>query len=1089
MTRAFERLLAAAFCLSLAVSPALAVASDEPSFGDLTHLTFSATGQLRASFVAPLPESAASGSATAVEVSTGLGGGVELRVNGDLIPFTKIGRRVVDTKSGETRFTYYGVPLQPGPNELQATPLGAGGARGTALAERIYGPGRPVHFDVKLDGTLHADGRTVRAVRVAAYDLWNHSALPGSIVRIAIAEGDARFGKVEQARSDVRTPDAPHSEQVLELPLGDDGSVAVPVIPGLRPGTLRIAVTATGDASGEGDFFVRPATREPIVAGLVTAGMGQVPSVPGEDPGAPNGSNSRRGRVALYATGEVARNTLGTLAYDTADVLHSSAVSGPFVADPNERPYSTYGDSSVRRDDALSRDHLYLRLDNDRNSAMWGEFQAQTGGRDGLGGFNLLVAGTKLELAGDRSKLTAFNARNDVAYARQVFAPSGISTLPELLRPEIVVGSETIVLVALDRHTGVVVSQTSLTRNVDYTLDYSTGFLRFINIPLPFDDHFNPQQILVQYEYAGSGNDAQTTGGRYETTLGAGQKTRVGIGYVNDATGAGNFALFGQDVSGVLPGGTWSLGHLSSNGLIAGTSSDALAASGSGDAYRAALTQTRGPNRLALGFDWSSAGFSNPFGGFSTPGLLDYHASFTHSFVRRKGDVTFAFDHEQNQLPGYADTQSTLGVKVREQLTKRLGVTAGVSIQQGPIDQGMVPLAGATPAPAAVVTGTTTQAQVGLDWKVLPNASLALNRTSDIGGSSSASQPGQTSAQFSVDVANKGRFYARELWSDAPTQSFAASTAALTTSALATHSTAFGFERLVGKGTTLDSEYVVEQTGNGSDIYSAMGVKQRFDFNKRLSGDAFVQHATAIGDNLSGFNVYGISATYGEGSRFRGTTSYQLRTGDNPGSTWALGAAGALSPDLSIQATVNNSRTSGTAYDDARVGVAWRPAQNDRGATLLEYERKDGSLDPLATHAEILSLEHVYRPSTRLELAGRYAYKLDGDSYYPAQTSLAALRARQTVGARFDIGGEMSYLDVKHVAGAQQAGVAIESGYRVGDGMRLAVGYNFSGSPDPALATAPTRRGIYLTATSVVDQIFGWGKGYSWGESRSGSSK
>ncbi len=1025
-------------------------------------MTFSATGPLHASFISPLPESAAHAPATAVEIATGLGGGVELRVDGEPVPFAKIGRRSVDEKAGETRYTYYGVPLKPGPNALEATPLGAGGARGAAVSEVAYGPGSPAHFEVTLEGALQADGRTARTIRIVARDRWRHAALPGSLVRIAIAEGDAHFAAHEGAQS-------------LELTLGDDGTLAVPVIPGLRSGTLRVLATARDDASGEGDFFVHPSLRAPLVTGLVTAGAGQVPGAPGEDPNAPNGANSRRGRFALYATGEVARNTLGTVAYDTAGVLQSSASGGPFVDDPNDRQYSTYGDASSRRDDALSRDHLYLRLDNDRNSAMWGEFQAQTGGRDGLGGFNLLVDGAKIELAGDRSKLTAFNARNDVAYARQTFSPSGIAVLPELLHPAIVAGSETIVLAAFDRHSGLIASQTILTRNIDYTLDYSTGFLRFINIPLPFDDRFNPQQILVQYEYEGAGAGAQTTGGRYETALGAGRKVRAGLGYVNDATGVGSFTLLGEDLSGDLPGGTWSLGHLSSAGTLAGTSSDVLAASASGEAYRATLSQASGPNRIALGFDCSSAGFSNPFGGFSTPGLLDYHASFTHAFEGRKGDLTFAFDHEQNATPGYADSQSTLALKAHEQMTKRLAVTAGIQTQSGPLgDQN-----------ASAATGETMQAQLGFDWKLLPNASLAVDRTSDIGGAPSSSQPGQTSAQFNLDFPKKGRFYVRELWSDAPSQSFAAATSGLTQAALATQSTAFGFERLVGAGTTLDSEYVLEQTGSGRDIYSAMGIKQRFTFDEHLKGDAFVQHATATGENLSGFDLYGVSATYTNGSRLRGSTSYQIRTGDSPGATWALGLAGTLSPDLSLQATLDNSRAAGSFFDDARIGLAWRPAQDDRGATLLEYERKDGTLAPLATHAEILSLEQFYRPTGRLELAGRYAFKLDGDSYYPAQTSLFALRVRQTIGARFDIGCETSYLDAKHLPGAQQAGFALESGYSLGDTMRLAFGYNFSGSPDPALAAAPARRGVYLTATSVIDRIFGWGKGFG----RDGSAK
>jgi hypothetical protein len=42
--------------------------------------------------------------------------------------------------------------------------------------------------------------------------------------------------------------------------------------------------------------------------------------------------------------------------------------------------------------------------------------------------------------------------------------------------------------------------------------------------------------------------------------------------------------------------------------------------------------------------------------------------------------------------------------------------------------------------------------------------------------------------------------------------------------------------------------------------------------------------------------------------------------------------------------------------------------------------------------------------------------------------------------------------------------------------MRVAAGYNFAGSPDPNLVAAPTRKGVYGTVTSVIDNIFGWGK-------------
>jgi hypothetical protein len=47
---------------------------------------------------------------------------------------------------------------------------------------------------------------------------------------------------------------------------------------------------------------------------------------------------------------------------------------------------------------------------------------------------------------------------------------------------------------------------------------------------------------------------------------------------------------------------------------------------------------------------------------------------------------------------------------------------------------------------------------------------------------------------------------------------------------------------------------------------------------------------------------------------------------------------------------------------------------------------------------------------------------------------------------------------------------------RLGDNVRVGAGYNFSATADPSLATTPVHRGVYLTVTSVVDRLFGWGR-------------
>jgi hypothetical protein len=82
----------------------------------------------------------------------------------------------------------------------------------------------------------------------------------------------------------------------------------------------------------------------------------------------------------------------------------------------------------------------------------------------------------------------------------------------------------------------------------------------------------------------------------------------------------------------------------------------------------------------------------------------------------------------------------------------------------------------------------------------------------------------------------------------------------------------------------------------------------------------------------------------------------------------------------------------------------------------------------------------------------------------------------QKIARRSDIAAEVTGEGIAGIGGAGVRGFALENGYRIGDQMRFAVGYSFAGTVDPLLATAPGRRGVYVTVTSIVDRIFGWGR-------------
>ena len=1086
-----------------AEAAAVAAPQKGPEGGDLTHLTFTATDALSASLVAPADDEVAASTAASLEVETVKGAGVEVKVGQSLVPFTRIGKRTVDTKTGVTRYTYYGITLQPGPNAVSLTPIGAENLRGTTTLHRVFGPGRPVNIAITASGLFRADGVSPETVRIEARDAWGHHAAAGSVVQVVLVQGDARLervGAIEPAAasntSATPTPLGSPSpgvvsntvnRQAFDVALDVAGGATLRLIPGLTPGAVVLRAES-GDASRETRFFMAPNLRRPFVTGLVSAGAGAVPGIPGADDGAPDGTNSRRGRIALFGTGTMGKS-LATFAYDTANTLQRTpqygGALGTYSGDPNDRPYAITGDSSMRRDDALSRDHLFARLDSGRATAQWGEFRARTGSdTNALGGFDQLVDGAKVEFAGDHRRAALFAARNDVGYERRMFAPSGLAN-GVTLRPAIVVGSEVIMLATLDARTGTIIGQSALTRGVDYSIEYATGQLHFIEVPLPLDEAFNPREIVVTYQFDAPGNAARTVGGRAETTFGANHALKFGVGYVNDTTGAGNVSLATQELSGVIRGGSWQLVHASSRGSLLSNSAAAPQPGTGGSALRGQLTRAVGPDRFTLLFERTDAGYNDPFGGLSTPGLLNERLTFAHKYAGGLGEFSLDLGHQANTGVGIASSsQTTAALRTRRALTKRLTLTAALerriasSSAGGPalattLPGGLAPIAPA--AYQATPAEVSTQGSVGIDWRATGALDLSVNRVQTLGGQNDA-QPAQTDAQVTYDLGKGGRAYLRERWSATPIQSFAAATQALTAATGGTRATEIGLQRRLGNATTVDTSYLVDHTAAGGDVYAAMGVRERLSFGQ-TKGDAFVQHATAIGSGATGFDLYGLSLSYADkANKFRASGSTQLRTGSGAGVSITFAAVGAISPDLSLFAGINDARAAGTTQSDERVGLAWRPSRSDAGVTLLQYQRNDGSAQLTNTQSGVLSIEQVLRVRTRTELVGRYAYKTSGDSYYAAHSSLAGVRIDQKVGSRLDVGAEVRRADVRGIDGASATAVAVEGGVRVGDNTRLGLGYNLRGTADPSLATTPTRRGIYVTVTSVVDRLFGWGR-------------
>jgi hypothetical protein len=777
-----------------------------------------------------------------------------------------------------------------------------------------------------------------------------------------------------------------------------------------------------------------------------------------------------------------------TAAYDTANWLDEwNYGQGTYQANPLNRPYQTYGDSSSLLTSALSLNHLYFRLDRGASSLMYGEFNGSTESQSATGDagyYRLDLNGLKLHLEGKTTSGTIFQAPNRFAFDRVVVNPSGLGVLSQTLQPNIVPASEQVLLVVKDRVTGAIVSQTALTENIDYTIDDVGGTLRFLNIPTPYDANFNPQIIVITYEYQSNRASSETFGGRIDQQIGRG--ATIGAGYVNDSMGTGNYVLANEDATVNLPrGGIFTAAHARSSGFAPLSTSEFGSGAQSGDAWNFTYAQKFGKTALAATYTDTSLGFTSPFGGLSSPGLWAYNLIATQRLG--PSDALEFGSQAERQDTGTAQTSgSQTALRYHRTFGKKFTALAGIQhVTSNTFAPAATPppsFATAPAAPAGNVAQSNTQFELGGTWTPNSRFDLLLDHIGGFGEEANALYPPQTRVEAGWK-SRAGRLYVRELWTQNASNSLTSNAvsnpnAGILTPSGTTSITEIGFQRQISPATTLDTGLIQDSTPTGHSLYIGDTLKEHLKIGPAFVFGAGIQTANPLSDTgePAGFAAYDAELAYTNPAGVKAAGSWQQRNGSGNGTSLAFGLTGPVARDVTILGSDLISSNPSAMDHDLRFGLAWRPLSL-AGAGLIEYENQSASGNIYGTNStDLLAADALVRPWRTFELAGRVAYKLDGDGFYAAHTLFYGVRADQHLTRRYDVGIEYDAAAVPSIGSAGSNSFAAEFGYSLGPASRLAVGYSFQGSVDPSLTNAPNRRGLYFTATSAIDRVFGWGR-------------
>lgn len=281
------------------------------------------------------------------------------------------------------------------------------------------------------------------------------------------------------------------------------------------------------------------------------------------------------GRLAFYAKAKLGGRYLLTAHADTRDRPLRDLFDGFTSADPEDvfrrldpdLYYPTHGDDSSTWRDVDTMGRFYLRLEWDRNEALWGNFATGLTGTEyaqyvrSLHGAALDWRSRAINPWGEAAtQLRAFVSEAQTAPGHSEFLGTG-GSLYYLRHTDVLPGSERVVLEVRDRTTGRVEHRIDLVAGTDYEIDALQGRILLSrplaqitrqNLPgitrdAPLDGL--EQRLIVDYEWVPSGFHADEVAAGLRARHWLGDHVGLGLTWVDENRAGEDYRLMAADVT------------------------------------------------------------------------------------------------------------------------------------------------------------------------------------------------------------------------------------------------------------------------------------------------------------------------------------------------------------------------------------------------------------------------------------------------------------------------------------------------------------------------------------------------------------
>ncbi len=991
-----------------------------------------------------------------VRVKGRLGTPLVLRLNGERVPESRVGRRVTAATLGLEAWEYIGITLHPGINVLELAPPHSPGR----VALRVVAPAAVAWLELMGPRTASADGRTPAEFTLAVAD--SQGVPVGARTLVTLESSLGHFA------NDDLDPSAPGVQVAVE-----GGRTRVQLLPPSAPGHAQITA-ASGALRAAADVEFVPEMRPLLAVGVFEGVVGldgvrhpqgaRAPRDGFEQPLAQFLAESRDGRAmagargALFMKGRVRDDVQLTLGYDSDRPGDQRQFRD---LEPN-RGYPLQGDASVRGYDAQSTGRLYARLDRRDASLLYGDLVTGGNGRS-LANFARSLTGAGVWWGDEHTGGRAFTSREHSRHAIDELPGRGVSGPYQLTHTPLLENSERVEIVVRDRdQPAVVLSSETRARFTDYELDPLSGRLLF-RAPVPsLDADLNPVSVRVTYEVPDGGGEAAWVHG-VELRQRVSDHLDVTGTYVDDHDPAQPFELRG--LAGTIhlaPRTTvdaeWAATRRLGNGA---------APAGAGDAVRLELQHEDPRTQARVWGMGAGSGFENP-GASLAGGRREAGARVTTRLAERTRlalEALYSADDGGGSHRGglLTSVDRTLSPAWRGELGLRIASESRANAASDPLT-------------ASVRARLLGQWPSHPEWsgygEYEQDTQLGARRMAALGGE----------YRFSA----RGRAYARHELASSLGGAWSL------TSREQRLATVAGIDASVARDAHVFSEYRLADAFAGRDAQAAVGLRNawRLDDGVRVGG-SFERVSPLAGTRTSEGPSTALTGSldWTEDPRWKGSARMEVRS-SRAADQWLQTMAAAVKLDTSWTAlgrhalTIGGSRGTGReAREQLQLAMAFRdPGGEPRrfgrwdalGRWEFLYERDPGAGLRHRRVANVLGLNGTGRFARGLALHTAWAGKLTRDESAGLATAGGAQwlhgRVTKEFARDWDAGMTASVRSGRSFA-ERQYGLGVELGRALPANAWLSVGFNRFGYRDDELTAEEwTRTGGYLRIRTRFDE-------------------